>query len=104
MKNDETKLKKLIGQRVQEKRLKKGLTQFNLAELTDTSTSFISRLERGEINVVFNRLVTIANVLEVDVLDLLTGSDTDSMIHEFRMLSERDQNIVRSVVKEMLNN
>lgn len=68
-----------LGQRIKEERIKSGLTQEALGELTEITSSYVGQIERGERKVTLSKLVNIANVLKVSIdyllLDELNSSD-----------------------------
>ena len=51
-------------------RLRKGMTQFDLATLMKTDTKQIGRIERAEINSSLEVIYKLAHCLEVDIKDL----------------------------------
>lgn len=53
----------IIGERLKSERLKKGLTQEQLAEKIGTKKSFISRVENGHIDIQLSTLLRIFNGL-----------------------------------------
>ena len=63
---DSIKLKK-IGNRLQEVRLRKNLTQKELAFIVDVEISQITRIERGIINTSVLNLVKITDALEISM-------------------------------------
>ena len=65
------KHRRLLGETVRAKRKEKGLSQEKLAEKSDLSTVFISRIERGEESPTLDNLVKIARALGVRVRDLV---------------------------------
>lgn len=65
---DLVRLKK-IGNRLQELRLQKNLTQKELAFLVDVEISQITRIERGIINTSVLNLMRITDALEISVSD-----------------------------------
>ena len=67
-------MNKKIGIRVKTARQNKGLTQEELAEQTNLSVSFISRLETGKVLPSLERLSFIADALDVGLEDLLCDS------------------------------
>ncbi|HXT10735.1 MAG TPA: helix-turn-helix transcriptional regulator [Candidatus Angelobacter sp.] len=67
------KNRKLLGEAVRLKRKKAGLSQERLAEKSDLSTVFISRVERGRESPTVDSLSKIANALKVRVRDLVSG-------------------------------
>lgn len=69
---------KLIGNRIKTIRTQKALTQENLAEKLDVSIAFLSRVERGTIQISLKRLSQICDLLEISEGVLLNGTSTDS--------------------------
>lgn len=70
-----TKLKtstfhKNFGQSVQKKRKQKGLTQEKLAEEVGVDRSYMGFIERGEKNPTLDKVMKIADALDVEVSDL----------------------------------
>lgn len=65
---------KAIGIRIRRKRKDLGLTQQKLAELADLEPSNISHIERGATKLGLPTIVSIANVLNCSVDDLLCDS------------------------------
>ena len=61
-----------LGQCVKAKRVKKGLTQFQLATLAGVDRNYIGMLERGERNPSYLSLLKIANGLKLSVAVLIT--------------------------------
>lgn len=64
-------MKEEIGRRVRDARDKKGISQEKLAELVDLSLSSISRLETGRTMVSVEKLLRIADALNVGIDELL---------------------------------
>ncbi len=63
---------KIIGEKIRNYRLAKGLTQADLAfECNEKDWSQISRMERGLVNFTISYLLLIAEVLEISPKDLL---------------------------------
>lgn len=58
---------KNIGINVKSERLRKGLSQEELAEKCDISRNSISLIETGKINPTILRVIDIARVLDIDV-------------------------------------
>ena len=69
---------KLIGSRLKQARLEKKLTQENLAEMLDVSIAFLSRVERGSLDISLKRLSQLCEILEVTEGNILNGSSTTS--------------------------
>ena len=61
----------LLGKRIREERLRCNLTQEQLAELTDVSTTYIGFVERGKRSITLEKLVDISSCLHVSIDTLL---------------------------------
>lgn len=61
-----------LGNRIREVRMKKNMTQAELATKCGCNRNYISMLERGERNPSFKSLVMIANGLGVKIQKLVT--------------------------------
>lgn len=70
----------LIGRRVKESRLQKGMSQADLAEQIDMSVSYISRIETAEKQASLEALVRIANAIGITVDHLLNGNQTNDPV------------------------
>lgn len=68
--SDQIRLKK-IGERLQELRLQKNLTQKELAFMVDVEISQITRIERGIINTSVLSLMRITDALEISIGEFL---------------------------------
>jgi XRE family transcriptional regulator, regulator of sulfur utilization len=55
-------------------RLRRGLSQENMADLLNLSTTAYGDIERGKTDLTVSRLLQIADLLEVPPADLLTGN------------------------------
>ncbi|MEO0556199.1 MAG: helix-turn-helix transcriptional regulator [Bacteroidota bacterium] len=64
MKNDPQFLKSL-GQRVQQLRAQKGLTQQELCDKAEIARSQLTRLEQGDLNITVSTLNALANAMGV---------------------------------------
>lgn len=63
-----------LGRRIKEERLKLNMTQEQLAEEVNLSTSYVGQIERGERKLTLDSLVNITNCLGVTVDYLLQES------------------------------
>lgn len=66
-----TELLKKFGLNVKIERLKKGLTQEQLAELMNIHLTYIARIETGKINMSLGKILELANTLNIDINKLL---------------------------------
>ena len=65
------KLKKLIGQRIVDLRIKKGWTQAELARAVGKDRQAIEKLENGKVNPTLYSLFEVAKALDVSVAVLV---------------------------------
>ena len=70
MKNNDT-IKKL-GQKIRIERQKRKMSQEKLAELADLNRNFVGMIERGETNLTVKKLENIANVFDMDIMELFS--------------------------------
>lgn len=61
---------KALGANIRRIRNSKGITQEQLAELSDIERTYYVRIERGERNITIYRLYCIAQALKVDLQEL----------------------------------
>ncbi|MDU1936423.1 MAG: helix-turn-helix transcriptional regulator [Clostridium sp.] len=88
---------KLLGKKIREERLKLNLTQEQLAEKVDISTSYVGQIERGERNISLDTLVNLSNTLGVTIDFLLQDSIN---INEDTLLLQINQLISSRNTKE----
>jgi transcriptional regulator with XRE-family HTH domain len=67
---------KLIGNRIKAVRKNRDITQEMLAEWLSYSTGYISNMERGTTKISLSTLARIADLLDCDIAELVTGSST----------------------------
>lgn len=73
---------KAMGKRIREKRLQLGLTQENLAEKIEMSTSYIGEIERGTSIGSLAAVVSIARVLGLNLDSLINGINGENANQE----------------------
>lgn len=79
----------IIGLRLKQARLKAGLTQQEMAEKTNLSVAFISRIERGTSHINLKRLsefCSILNISEGSILNGVSEEDDKYLYSEFNDL------------------
>lgn len=64
-------LLKKFGLNVKFVRMRKGLTQEQLAEIMDIHWTYIAKIETGKINMSLGKILELAKVLQVDINKLL---------------------------------
>lgn len=82
----------VIGSRLKDARLKAHLTQQELAEKTNLSVAFISRIERGSSHINLKRLSQFCSILGVSEGYILAGSSDSNdqyLANEFNNLLKK---------------
>ena len=74
----ETDLKKLVGQRLQLLRLERNLTQEQMSEKLNLSTSAYCKIEYGETDLTLTRLNKIADILNMSAVEPFTRIEGDT--------------------------
>lgn len=80
---------KKLGERIREERLKRNMTQAQLAEAVDISDTYMGAIERGERSLTLDTLVRLVNRLGVTVDYLLVDSVTnndENVVNQFRQI------------------
>jgi len=62
---------KTVGRRIAEVRVQRNLSQERLAELLGVTARYLQRVEAGVENLTLGSLVTLANLLDTKVIELL---------------------------------
>jgi transcriptional regulator with XRE-family HTH domain len=60
-----------FGKRVQEERIKRGISQEKLGELAKVHRTYIGMIERAERNITLTSMEKIAKALKIDIRDLV---------------------------------
>ena len=94
---------KLIGSRIKAVRKSRDITQEMLAEWLSYSTGYVSNMERGTTKISLNTLARIADLLDCDIGELVTGSSTGRKMYleeEFgALLAKLSENEKRTAYK-----
>lgn len=97
------------GARMQEYRLKMGLSQEQFAEKTGLTANYIARVERGESFPRLDSLITIINSLGVtadaifcDVIDNSTDYPLSALVQELESLSPNDKLQIMEIVRVLV--
>lgn len=68
---DKATLLKIFGKNVKIERIKKDLTQEQLAEIMDVSKNYVTSIEGGRANMSLAKILELANFLEIPIGKLL---------------------------------
>ncbi len=99
--------RKAIGKKIREIRKAKGLTQEKLGDKASLSYKFIGELERGNVNVSLDSLVSISKALGVQVGDLFRKSNEPVLKIQVKeknplsKLSSADRKVIDKALKLM---
>ncbi len=100
---------KLIGKRIKEHRKSKNMTQEVLAEKADVTVGYISQIERGICKVNLDTMSVIANILECEVTDFISGSSTlqssylqDEIFSKLNLCNEKQKKMVLEFIELLL--
>lgn len=88
---EKVELLNFIGNKIKEYRLKKKLSQADLAKLIGVTNTSVSEYERGKVNIDADTLFQIADALEAKVDDFFPARKSDSepidLMNEFRKVN-----------------
>ncbi len=104
LENAMKEIKTLFGKRVRELRKNMGFSQEDLAEKTDISSKYLSRVEMGQHFPSIDTLDRLANALKVELKDFFEFAHEARSSRELRevlsgMLKEADEEKLRLLVK-----
>ena len=101
----------IVGHRLKKSRIKKHMTQEDLAEKIDVSVAFISRVERGLSHFNLKRLGEVCSLLDVTEGEILNGTSSTSehyLISEFNEImknaSPEQQKLIFKIAKTIIKN
>ena len=94
----------IIGERIKQERLDKGLTQEVLAEKANISASFLGQIERGERKLSLVTLIEIAKVLGASLDYLVSASprenpELDELTYLLRDHSQQEIRMITDISK-----
>lgn len=99
-----------LGKRLREERLHCGLTQEQVAEAVNVSTTYIGLIEHGERSVTLDKLVALSQCFHVSVDFLLQDSiPLSGSIQEKQLLTlwhtatESEREMILSVIRSMIH-
>jgi transcriptional regulator with XRE-family HTH domain len=103
-------VKEIIGKRIRKIREGKDYSQENVAAELSMTTSAYSKIERGITDVPTSKLIKIAEILEVDVVEIFTDikgktnkSNESIQVYGFATKSDIEEivNMIQDVVREV---
>ncbi len=103
---DNVKLKQLLGKRILELRLSRGMTQQQIAEKMNIDQRTFSRIENG-MNFPLRNLTNLAEALQVDLTELFNFHHLDLNINDMKNIIKneidklKDEDVV--IIYKLLN-
>ena len=97
-----TEFQKKFGKRLKELKKLKGLTDLQLAEKIGVEEKTVNYWINGHNAITFNKLPLIAKALDIPVYSLFVFDD-DINVTSLGALSEKDEKILREVIKLFLS-
>lgn len=101
----------ILGKRLREERLHCGLTQEQVAECINVSTTYVGLIERGERSVTLEKLILLAKCFHVTIDYLLQDAlppnltMQDQQLHSlWNSADEHERSMILSIIKSVINN
>lgn len=103
--------RKELGKRIREERTRIGLTQEQVAEFIDVSTTYIGFIERGERSVTLEKLILLAECFHVSIDTLIheaasqrgTTVEEDQLLSLWNLASPEEQDLILSIINVIIN-
>jgi len=77
MTNKDSNINKIVGKKIKLERIKRDLSQEQLADLSNISKNFVGAIERGESSPTIETLAKIANAFEISLPELIDVSKVE---------------------------
>ena len=94
------KMKAKVNEHIRLLRLQRGYSQENMADLLGLSTTAYGDIERGKTDLTLTRLFQIADALDVDSAELLTGTIQESKVIEAIPTSPVDSQRLELIIEK----
>jgi transcriptional regulator with XRE-family HTH domain len=102
--------RKALGKRLREERVRSGLTQEQIAEHINVSTTYIGLVERGERSVTLEKLILLAKCYHVTIDCLLQESvpitslqQDEELMTLWKLATDDEKNMILSIIKSVLS-
>ena len=87
----------MIGSRIRSLREAKGYTQEYMAGMLEISQSTFANIEAGKTKLTFDRLIKIADILQLHVKDIVNDVDQETASDQVRHVNNSPDQVVSSV-------
>lgn len=103
--------RKVLGKRIREERIRIGLTQEQVAEFIDVSTTYIGFIERGERSVTLEKLILLSECFHVSIDSLINETisskencnEKDQLLFLWDLASPEEQELILSIMDVIIN-
>lgn len=93
-------MKASISEKIRLQRLQRGLSQENMADLLNLSTTAYGDIERGKTDLTLSRLTQIAQALDVSPLSLLTDDAIPAQVLEDKPVVNHELETLRLTIEK----
>ncbi len=93
--------KKMVGQRLHLLRIEKGLTQEQMGEMLNISTSAYCKIEYGDTDLTLTRITKIADTFGMSEMELFGKITNNSMGYDYHESSLHSVTYERSLIKHI---
>ena len=103
--------RKILGKRIREERIRIGLTQEQVAEFIDVSTTYIGFIERGERSVTLEKLILLADCFHISIDSLINEipapkkntAEEDQLLFLWNRASPEERDMILSIIDVIIN-
>lgn len=99
-----------LGKRIREERIHCGMTQEQVAEYINVSTTYVGLIERGERSVTLEKLILLARCFHVtidyllaDFIPLSNSMQDKMLLSLWNSAGEQERNMILSIIQSVLN-
>jgi transcriptional regulator with XRE-family HTH domain len=92
----------LPGDRIVKRRVELNINQKGLCEITGIPKQTMSRIEKNETEINFERLIAISKALNVSIDWIITGKETDDIDIKFQKLKRSEKELLEPMIDKML--
>ena len=110
MQIDDNKLKEILSQNIKSARLSSGLTQENLAEMSNISLEFLKAVETARSGISLTTLISICHALNITPNELLKDFFKDSYekcenrVAKLKFLNDYQIDVIDTLIQHFTNN
>lgn len=92
----------LILDRIRKVRIEKNLSQSDLAYQLNITQSSYAKMEKGEIKLSLNNLISITEYLKINLASLFDSSKNEDSFNDFKAMTLEDK--IQEIISQNVNN